>query len=132
MYSKGFVFVSYKSWTCGVSGAEISGIKRGRRGKGLVARTIEGCLMNCVQSVLSHGVFHMIHSSDCSSVAAHTVCSSSCFENSISLQKCRHLELQVNSVGAKPHVKYCVLQRTVKIRFKVCEILHLELGNILI
>lgn len=56
----------------GVSGAQISGIKK-KGGEGLVARTVEGCLMNCVQSGLSHGVFHMMHSSDCSSVAVHTV-----------------------------------------------------------
>lgn len=38
--------------TCGVSEADISGIK-----KGFVAKTVECCLMSCVQSMLSCGGF---------------------------------------------------------------------------
>lgn len=41
--------------TCRVSEAEISGVKKKK--KSFVAKTIECCMMNCVQSVLSSGVF---------------------------------------------------------------------------
>lgn len=113
--------------TCGVSEADISGIK-----KGFVAKTIECSLMNCVQSVLSCGGFTC-----CTQIIVCRWLLILCvlvagLRTLINLQKFRHLKLQVNLVGAKPYVKYCMLIRTIKIRFKVCEIWHLELGNILI